>query len=99
MARRLLAALSAPLSLRGAQVTVSASIGLAHAHVTGGDPHHIVEELLHAADAAMYQAKAAGKSRIHTHHTPGPTTPDQAPCIPAAHDGAGPGAAGIAQSR
>jgi diguanylate cyclase (GGDEF)-like protein len=53
---RIIESLRAPLRLQDREVTVSASIGVAHAH---GDER--VEELLRNADVAMYRAKDAGK--------------------------------------
>lgn len=50
-------ALRAPLRLEGAELVVTASIGLA----TGLPGAATVEELLRDADVAMYQAKAHGK--------------------------------------
>ena len=58
MARRLLAALTAPIVLDGAEVVVGASIGVALAPMQGRDE----KALLRAADAAMYAAKRAGGS-------------------------------------
>jgi diguanylate cyclase (GGDEF)-like protein/PAS domain S-box-containing protein len=56
VAQRLAATLREPISVDGRALTVSASIGVAMAE-PGGD----VETLLRDADAAMYQAKAAGR--------------------------------------
>lgn len=53
---RFLKQLEAPLELRGRRLSVTASVGIAFA--TGEDP----EELVRAADAAMYQAKDTGKA-------------------------------------
>jgi diguanylate cyclase (GGDEF)-like protein len=59
VADRLLAAISAPLTLDGGVVLQpSASIGIAY-----GEPDESVESLLRDADVAMYIAKNAGKSR------------------------------------
>jgi diguanylate cyclase (GGDEF)-like protein len=61
LARRLQAALAEPIRLDGYEGTaldVSASIGIAH----GSRPS--ARELLRDADAALYQAKAAGKRRF-----------------------------------
>ncbi len=57
IAERLLDALKAPFTIGDAQVTVSASVGLA----TGARAS--VEELLRDADIAMYRAKWDGKDR------------------------------------
>ena len=51
--------LRAPIELHGEQVTLSASIGICVAAVEGANR----DDLLHAADAAMYQAKAGGPGR------------------------------------
>lgn len=59
VADRLLAALSAPFALRGREIVISASIGIAVAPRTEdavGDP-------LREADLAMYRAKERGKGR------------------------------------
>jgi predicted signal transduction protein with EAL and GGDEF domain len=57
VAKRMLDALRAPLTLNGQDVTVRASIGVATARGPGGD-------LLRDADLAMYQAKAQGRDRV-----------------------------------
>jgi diguanylate cyclase (GGDEF)-like protein/PAS domain S-box-containing protein len=57
VADRLLEALAAPFGLAGKEVFVRASVGVA---LTSGDRD--AEDLLRDADAAMYQAKADGKS-------------------------------------
>lgn len=59
VAERMLAALSAPIRLRGREMTVTASLGLAIAESGGTDP----VALLRDADAAMYEAKASGRAR------------------------------------
>ena len=59
IAERLTAGLDEPFSLRGEQVFVSASVGVAIAHSAQDDP----AALLRDADAAMYQAKARGPAR------------------------------------
>jgi diguanylate cyclase (GGDEF)-like protein/PAS domain S-box-containing protein len=56
---RIGASLSLPLTVGGADLAVSASIGMV-CHRGPGDP----VELLRAADIAMYEAKRAGKSRV-----------------------------------
>ena len=56
---RLLSALSAPIHVGGATVTVGASIGIA----VDGAAMTSVDDLLGEADIAMYQAKALGKGR------------------------------------
>ncbi|HEY7626968.1 MAG TPA: EAL domain-containing protein, partial [Ilumatobacteraceae bacterium] len=58
IANRTLEALTAPVTLGEAQVTVSASLGIAHA-----DRDSTASSLLRDADVAMYEAKATGKSR------------------------------------
>jgi diguanylate cyclase (GGDEF)-like protein/PAS domain S-box-containing protein len=59
VADRILEVLAEPLNLRGHEVTLSASIGIAVA--TKGDD--TADDLLRDADTAMYQAKSQGKSR------------------------------------
>jgi diguanylate cyclase (GGDEF)-like protein len=59
VAERLLAAMGAPFLVRGVEVTVGASVGIAL-----GEPRVDVDELLLRADAAMYEAKAAGRGRL-----------------------------------
>jgi len=57
LARRLLAAISAPLEVAGVEYELTASIGVALGRT---DP----DALLGDADAAVYQAKAAGRGRV-----------------------------------
>jgi len=59
-AQRVLLSLEAPVRLRKANVTVGASIGVVFRTTTPDD----VDELLQAADAAMYEAKRTGKGRV-----------------------------------
>lgn len=60
IAERLVVTLATPIPLDGEeQVCVTASIGIA----LGGDPHMRAEDVLHAADTAMYRAKRGGASR------------------------------------
>ncbi|MGH7739312.1 MAG: diguanylate cyclase domain-containing protein [bacterium] len=59
VADRILVALRIPFRLGGAEVTATASIGIAYSAADSGGP----DGLLRAADAAMYQAKVAGKGR------------------------------------
>lgn len=66
VARRVLAALRAPVPLGGHEAAVSASIGIAAA----GEGVW-AEEMLQAADAALYQAKTAGRAT----YAPGPGLP------------------------
>jgi diguanylate cyclase (GGDEF)-like protein/PAS domain S-box-containing protein len=60
VASRILSVLSEPLTLRGHNVSVSASIGIAIGTYGGCDPN----DLMRDADTAMYQAKSTGKSRV-----------------------------------
>jgi len=59
IAERILAQLRTPVELHGEPVELSASIGICLAPVEGAAR----DELLRRADAAMYQAKAAGPGR------------------------------------
>ena len=59
-AERVLEAVRAPIDLTRARVSVGASIGV----VYRDDVPRNVDELLQAADAAMYEAKRAGKGRV-----------------------------------
>jgi diguanylate cyclase (GGDEF)-like protein len=58
IAERALEVLRAPMSVGGHEVTVSASLGIAHA-----DAESTASSLLRDADLAMYQAKAGGRAR------------------------------------
>nr|MCU0633429.1 EAL domain-containing protein [Gemmatimonadaceae bacterium] len=68
MADRIVTALGAPFTLRGKEVFVSASIGIARAQAGEG-----TDEVVRNADVAMYLAKTRGKGRWelfapHMHH-------------------------------
>jgi GGDEF domain-containing protein len=67
VAASILSALTKPYRIGSTDTVVSASIGMAVAA-----PQVTPEELLHQADLAMYAAKAAGKGRIHMHHSQPP---------------------------
>jgi diguanylate cyclase (GGDEF)-like protein len=58
--RKILRAVATPLKLDGLMATVSASIGIAMFPEDGDDP----SRLLKNADAAMYQAKQAGRNAL-----------------------------------
>ena len=60
LAQSLLEAVASPLILGAETVSVSVSIGIAHSPQDGGS----AKALMHAADQAMYRAKAAGKNRF-----------------------------------
>lgn len=60
LANRLLDALTAPITLGGESVSISASIGIAIYPSDGADG----PALMRAADTAMYAAKAQGKNRV-----------------------------------
>ncbi|WP_328681668.1 diguanylate cyclase [Streptomyces sp. NBC_00322] len=62
VAERILSALAKPYRIGSTDAVVSASIGIAVA-----TPGITPDELLHNADLAMYEAKAAGKGRIRIH--------------------------------
>jgi diguanylate cyclase (GGDEF)-like protein/PAS domain S-box-containing protein len=59
VARRALAVLEEPIELGGSAIAVSASIGIS----AGGGSSETASGLIHQADIAMYQAKAAGRNR------------------------------------
>ena len=59
VAERVLAALSAPVSLLGQQLVISASVGIALANAHNDD----AAGLLRDADSAMYEAKGRGPAR------------------------------------
>jgi diguanylate cyclase (GGDEF)-like protein len=59
VAERLRGVIGAPVEIRGHELAVSASIGVATAAAAGSD-------LLRDSDLAMYQAKSAGKNRCET---------------------------------
>jgi diguanylate cyclase (GGDEF)-like protein len=59
IARRILAAVEAPMVVLGQTVAVSTSIGVVLHH---GEPRR-ADDLIHAADQAMYQAKQTGKAQ------------------------------------
>ncbi len=66
-AERLIAAVRAPITVAGREVTTNASVGIAArpagAAGAAGRDREGVDDLLRDADAAMYTAKAAGKGR------------------------------------
>ena len=83
LAQRLLVALDRPVVLDGVEVVVSASIGIALHDAdeepeaddpAPGDPDRTVALLLRRADAAMYRAKARGRSQWLLHE-PGQVDP------------------------
>ena len=63
-AERIMDALSTPLRVRNAEITVRASIGV----VTTGDGTRPAQDILRDADIAMYAAKSAGKGRVEVFH-------------------------------
>jgi diguanylate cyclase (GGDEF)-like protein len=64
LASRMLEAIRQPVRLRGQEVFVGASIGIAEA-----GPAMTSDELLRNADTAMYAAKDRGKNRVERFHT------------------------------
>ena len=60
IADKILSALRQPYPLTGASAQISASMGISSFPRDGDDP----DNLLHAADLAMYQAKAQGKDNV-----------------------------------
>jgi diguanylate cyclase (GGDEF)-like protein len=78
IADRLVAAVSLPIWIHGAPYFVSASVGISRVMPEVTEPHM----LLRHADAAMYQAKEAGKSRSQVFD---PMAKASAPDGPAEH--------------
>ncbi len=64
LARRICEALRLPYALRGAEVHVSASVGLASTRTAGRD----AEQLVQAADLAMYAAKSLHRGGHAVYH-------------------------------
>ena len=60
IARRIITVLQAPVTIGGQEIYTSTSVGIALAEAGSLEP----EELLHRADAAMYDAKREGKGRF-----------------------------------
>jgi len=63
-ARRVLVGLQQPFDITGEQVSIDASIGIA----AGPDNGKRAEDLIDAADQAMYEAKRAGRGTIRVFH-------------------------------
>jgi PAS domain S-box-containing protein len=59
VAQRISARLAVPFTIKGQEIVISASVGIA----LSTTPHNNAEELLRDADIAMYRAKRAGKAR------------------------------------
>jgi diguanylate cyclase (GGDEF)-like protein len=59
VAERLLNIVDHPFTVGGTRLTISASIGVAV-----GTAHETVEQLLARSDAAMYEAKHAGRATV-----------------------------------
>lgn len=66
-ANRLLSALSPPVALDGTEVTVGASVGVARWHPDSGPGFARAEDLLQAADAAMYRVKKEESGGVHVY--------------------------------
>lgn len=66
IANELLAAIAEPFDIDGRQVVVGLSIGMA----VGGEDFQVPEEVLSAADAAMYHAKHLGRGRLERFSRP-----------------------------
>lgn len=64
VAKKIIAAVDAPITIGGACLHVGASIGVAVYPVSGTDD---APELMKKADQAMYQAKQAGRNRYQLH--------------------------------
>ncbi|APW44128.1 putative bifunctional diguanylate cyclase/phosphodiesterase [Rhodoferax saidenbachensis] len=61
VAEKLIACVASPMTLRGHEVRISASIGISLYPADGTTP----DDLLRAADTAMYQAKKHGRNTYH----------------------------------
>ncbi len=61
LAQTAITVLSDPIDVPGATVSISASVGLA----SGPEIGRRAEDLIHAADLAMYSAKRAGRGAVH----------------------------------
>lgn len=59
VAQRIQRAMQQPMHIAERELQVSVSIGIA----IGDDSYHTIDEVLHDADVALYQAKAAGRQR------------------------------------
>ncbi len=70
-AHRLLDAVAAPMEVAGHRLIITGSVGVAIATAEAHDP----AELLHRADAAMYQAKETGRARVVKFDRPGAPNP------------------------
>jgi diguanylate cyclase (GGDEF)-like protein/PAS domain S-box-containing protein len=66
LAEQLIQDISRPITIKGLQVLIGASIGVAYAPQHGGDP----DLLLRNADLALYRAKSAGRG-CHRAYEPG----------------------------
>ena len=64
VASKIIEAFKEPFQIENARIAVSFSIGIALFPENGDDP----QEMIKAADKAMYQAKAEGKGRYHLAH-------------------------------
>ncbi|HEY0190765.1 MAG TPA: GGDEF domain-containing response regulator [Kofleriaceae bacterium] len=67
VAERILDALARPIAVPGREVTVTASIGLACYPEIAGSVAGSVDEILKAADSAMYVAKGHGRNNIQAY--------------------------------
>jgi len=65
VAQKMIDALTPPFAVRGQEITIGVSIGIAI-----GTPEMTAEEIVKQADSAMYRAKTNGKSsyQFHTEH-------------------------------
>jgi diguanylate cyclase (GGDEF)-like protein len=77
LGEHIVAVVSEPIDYQGQQITIGASVGLATCH----DGLITADQLLSAADIAVYQAKAGGRGQVAAHQPLGNTRPTPSPAI------------------
>ncbi|RZS82782.1 PAS domain S-box-containing protein/diguanylate cyclase (GGDEF)-like protein [Motilibacter rhizosphaerae] len=90
VAARLIAAIAAPVDVDGTQVSVTASIGIVGSLTAYGErsAEDGADAAVRDADAAMYAAKASGKSRAVTAAAPTGAAPGRAAALSTGRAGA-----------